>query len=191
LLKKSLSGNGKYKINKEIQKNVAYLNEMYLLERDDIHSYLFEEFVTKKLYRKYGKNKTKPSTFISYYTDLSLKSLKRKYDTLFKNYWEIPLDYSSETTQYQGKRGISLAVLEKRGVEGVIEKTTPEDYLFAKEILDLMHEFFDENEVLVLLEYKTRRSEAERLSIAYYTYCKRLSRKKSAFKLILQEAGYC
>ena len=164
---------------------------MYGLEREDIHGYLFEDFITKELYRKYGKNKTKLSTLITHCTNYGLSTLIRKYDAIDDNYREISLDDDSGYRVSRKKGSISLSMLEKLGVEGVIEETTPEDYYFAKELFDLMKEFFDENEILVLLEYKTRRSEAERLSIGYHTYCKRLSRKKSAFKLILQEAGYC
>lgn len=190
LIKKSLSENGKFKVNKEIQKKVEYLNEMYGLEREDIHSYLFEEFITKKLYRKYDPKKTKLSTFIAHCTNNNLWSLKRKYDSVDKNYREIPLDDDSGYRVSRKRGSVSLSMLERCGVEGVIESNTPEDYYFAKELIDLMKDFYSENEILVLLGYKDRRTEAERLSKDYYAYCKRLSRKHESFKLILQEAGY-
>ena len=190
LLKKSLSGNGKFEINKKIQKKVNYLKKRHGLEHDDIHSCLFDDFITKQIYRKYDPEKTKLSTFIAYYTNYSLSTLKRKYDALDQNYREIFLDYDSENLQYHGRRRTSLEILEKLGVEAVIESNTPEDYYFVKELIDLMKDFYSENEILVLLGYKDRRTEAERLSIDYYTYCKRLSRKHEAFKLILREAGY-
>ena len=190
LIKKSLSKNGKFKINKEIQKNVKYLNKMYGLDRDDIHSYLFEDFITKKLYRKYDSEKTKLSTFIAHCTNNNLRSLRRKYDSVDKNYREIPLKDDSGYRISRKRGSVSLSMLERCGVEGVIESSTPEDYYFAKELMDLMKDFYSENEILVLLGYKDRRTEAERLSIPYFTYCKRLDRKKLDFKLILQEAGY-
>jgi hypothetical protein len=190
LIKKSLSKNGGFKVNKEIQKKVKYLNEMYGLEHEDIHSYLFDEFITKKLYLKYDPEKTKLSTFVAHCTNNNLWSLKRKYDSVDKNYREIPLDDDSGYRLSRKRGSISLSMLERCGVEAVIESNTPEDYYFAKELIDLMSNIYSENEILVLLGYKDRRSEAERLSMDYYAYCKRLSRKHEAFKLILQETGY-
>jgi len=191
LLEKSLSGNGKLPINKKIKWKVEYLNEMYSLDREDIHGYLFEDFMTKKLYRKYGKNKTKLSTLITHCTNYGLSTLIRKYDAIDNNYHEIPLDDDSGYRLLRKNGSISLSMLEELGIECAIESKTPEDYYFAKELSDLMKDFYSENEILVLLGFKDRRSEAERLSIGYHTYCKRLNRKRSAFKLILQEAGYC
>jgi len=191
LLEKALSGNGKLPVNKKIQWKVEYLNEMHGLDREDIHGYLFEEFVTKELYRKYGKNKTKLSTFIMHCTNWGLSTLIRKYDAIDNNYCETPLEDGSGYRVSRKNANVSLSMLEELGIECAIENNTPEDHYFAKELFDLMRDFYSENEILVLLGFKDRRSEAERLSIDYHAYCKRLERKNSAFKLILQEAGYC
>ena len=101
LLKNSLSGNGKFEINKKIQRKVSYLNKKHGLELDDIHSCLFEDFINKRIYRNYDSEKTKLSTFITHYTNLSLHALIRKYDALDKNYREIILDHDSENIQCQ------------------------------------------------------------------------------------------
>jgi len=190
LFKKFLYGNGKFDINQKIKWKVEYLKEMHGLEREDIHGYLFVDFITKKLYRKYDREKTKLSTFILHCTNWGLSALIRKYDSIDNNYREIPLKDGSGCKVSRKKGTVSISMLEDLGIECAVESNTPEDYYFAKELIDLMKDFYSENEILVLLGYKDRRTEAERLSMDYYTYCKRLSRKHEAFKLILQEAGY-
>jgi len=184
----SLSSCGKYEINQMIQRKVEYLNEAYGLECDDIRQHLFENFLARKHYQKYDPGKTKLSTFVTHYTNLSLANLIRRYDTLNKNYREIPVD--GGTDDGRDSRGCSLAYLEELGHEGVVDWTTPEDMYNGKELWNLIVEFFDEDDVLVLMGFKDRHAEAKRLGIEYHAYRKRLNRKVSAFKSLLKELGY-
>ena len=77
------------------------------------------------------------------------------------------------------------------GADGLVDYTTPEDLVIAKELIDLVIDHFGEDDADVLLGYSDRLSESARLSISYDTYCKRLSRKIKSFQPILENAGYC
>jgi hypothetical protein len=57
--------------------------------------------------------------------------------------------------------------------------------------MELIYDHFGEDDAEVILGYKDRQTEADRLSIRYDTYCKRLSRKIRTFLPILKDAGYC
>lgn len=185
----SLSQCGKYEINEMIHRKVDYLNKVHGLERDDILHHLFENYLSKKHYQKHDPAKTKLSTFIAHYTNWTLINLIRSYDTLQKNYREILLEDGPQDPS-NGRNRCSLSYLEEIGHEGVIDRITPEDNYNAKELWNLMQDFFDEDDLLVILGFRDRRAEAKRLSVDYYTYCKRLNRKVSAFKSLLKEIGY-
>ncbi len=90
-----------------------------------------------------------------------------------------------------GYCGSSISFLEKIGADGLVDYTTPEDLVIAKELLEIIINHFSENDARVLLGYTDRRTEAKRLSISYDAYNKRLQRKISAFLPVLKEAGYC
>jgi len=90
-----------------------------------------------------------------------------------------------------GYCGSSVSYLEKSGADGLVDYTTPEDLVIAKELLKIIFNHFGEDDARVLLGYKDRRTEAERLSISYDTYSKRLQRKITTFLPVLKEAGYC
>jgi hypothetical protein len=184
----SLSSCGKYEINQMIQRKVEYLSETYGLERNDIRQHLFENFLARRHYQKYKPGKTKLSTFVAHYTNLSLANLIRSYGTLEKHYSEVPLE--ERTDDARDGRGCSLAYLEGLGHEGVVDWTTPEDHYNGKELWNLIVEFFDEDDVLVLMGVKDRHAEAKQLGIDYHAYRKRLNRKVSAFKSLLKELGY-
>lgn len=185
----SLSECGKYEINEMIHRKVDYLNKVHGLERDDILHHLFENYMSKKHYQKHDPAKTKLSTFIAHYTNWSLINLIRSYDTLEKNYREILFEDGPQNPS-NGRNRCSLSYLEEIGHEGVVDRITPEDIYNGKELWNLMQDFFDKDDLLVILGFRDRRAEAERLSVDYYTYCKRLNRKVSAFKSLLTELGY-
>ncbi len=86
--------------------------------------------------------------------------------------------------------GSSLGYLEKLGISGLHETDTPEDLYIAKELLGFILDHFGKDDTMVLLGIKDRRDEADRLSIKYDTYCKRLNRKVQSFIPILKEHGY-
>ena len=87
--------------------------------------------------------------------------------------------------------GSTLSFLEKLGAEGLINYTTPEDLVIAKQLLELIIDHFGEDDAMVLMDIRDRHDEAERTSIPYHTYCKRLQRKIKSFIPILDKSGYC
>lgn len=155
---------GKLKINKHIQNKVRHLYFCYGLKREEIAQYIKLTLDRERHYEKYDPDKSKLSTFIVHYTNYSLNGLIRRIDDNFK---EIP-----------------------KGNDEVFNSVTPEDLVIAKELLDLAVEFFDKNELEVLLGVKDRHTEAERIGVEYFTYCKRLQRKSEAFRSYLKQIDY-
>lgn len=174
----ALSGKGYFKINKTIQNKVRKLNQNYDIEDDEILGKAFEKLLVNKDYEKYDSKKSL-STFVVHYINYDLNSQTRKQRNEKKNYPKISLS------------GSSVSYFEKSGADGLVNYTTPEDHVIAKELLKIIINHFGEDDARVLLGYADRRTEAERLSISYDTYSKRLQRKITAFLPVLKEAGYC
>ena len=145
-------------------------------------------YLEKKLFEKYKPEKAL-STFVVHSAYYGLSEEKRKFDNHKKKYREISLDELFQGSSDDMSQ-VSLSYLEKIGAHGVVEYTTPEDLYIAKELLELIIDHFGEEDTKVLLGYTDRRTEAERLSISYDAYCKRLLRKTLAFLPVLEEAGY-
>jgi hypothetical protein len=114
----------------------------------------------------------------------------RKHQQEKRNCPRISLDSLAEES-FDGYCGSAISFLETLGADGLVDYTTPEDLVIAKELMALIIDHFGENDAEVLLGYSDRLSESARLSISYYTYCKRLSRKIKSFLPILKNAGYC
>ena len=185
----ALSSNGNFKINRIIGYKTRRLKYEYGLEDDEILNALFDEFLRKHLYEKITPEKTL-STFIIHTTNYGLNGELRKQQQEKRNYPSISLDGLAEESS-DGYCGSTVSFLEDLGAEGLVDYTTPEDLIIAKELMELIIDHFGEDDAKVLLGYSDRRSEAKRLSISYDAYCKRLQRKISAFLPVLQEAGYC
>jgi len=187
--KQALSSNGNLKINRIIGYKARRLKDEFGLEDDEIHNAIFVEFLSKKLYEKITPDKTL-STFIVHTTYYVLSSQLRKEKQEKRNYPSISLDgLAAESSD--GYCGSAISFLEMLGVDGLVDYTTPEDLVIAKELLDLVIDHFGEDDAKVLLGYSDRQTESNRLSIDYYTYCKRLSRKLDSFLPVLKNAGYC
>lgn len=185
----ALSGNGNFKINITIQYKVRKLKQNYGIERDEILNNAVEKFLGKKHYEKYDSEKSL-STFIVHYTNYNLNIQIREQRNEKKNYPKISLDSLAHQSS-DGYCGSSVTFLEKLGTDGLVNYTTPEDLVIAKELSEIIINHFGENDARVLLGYTDRRTEAKRLSISYDTYSKRLQRKITAFLPVLKEAGYC
>lgn len=185
----ALSSNGNFKINRIIGYKTRRLKYEYGLEDDEILNALFDEFLRKHLYEKITPEKTL-STFIIHTTNYGLNGQLRKQQQQKRNYPSFSLDGLAEESS-DGYCGSAVSFLEDLGAEGLVDYTTPEDLIIAKELMELIIDHFGEDDAKVLLGYTDRRSEAKRLSISYDAYYKRLQRKISAFLPVLQEAGYC
>jgi len=187
LLMLCLSKSGKLKINKRIQNKKNELKERFDLEDKEIFNDLFVRFLEGKIYNKYDPEKAL-STFIVYCTDYNLNRELRKQRTKAKNYPDVSFDDVSPDREY-GANG-SLPYLNYLGIDGLFEKTTPEDICIANELFGLILEHFGENDTLVILGHRDRKEMAERLFMKYHSYCKRLNRKTKAFIPILKKNGY-
>ena len=185
----TLSRNGHLKINRIIGYKARRLKYEFGLEDDEIQNVIFCEFLCKKLYEKITPDKTL-STFIVHTTNYGLNSQLRKQQQEKRNYPKISLDALAEESP-DGYCGSAISFLEMLGADGLVNYTSPEDLIIAKELMELIIDHFGEYDAEVLLGYSDRQSESERLSISYDTYCKRLSRKMDAFLPILENAGFC
>ena len=187
--KQALSNNRNFKINRIIGYKARRLKDEFGLEDDEIHNAIFVEFLDKKLYEKITPDKTL-STFIVHTTNYVLNVQLRKHQQEKRNCPRISLDSLAEDSS-DGYCGSAISFLKTLGADGLVDYTTPEDLVIAKELMELIIDHFGENDADVLLGYSDRLSESARLSISYYTYCKRLSRKIDSFLPILENAGYC
>jgi hypothetical protein len=187
--KQALSGNGNFKINRIIGYKIGRLKYQYGLEIDEILNGLFDEFLRKHLYEKITPEKTL-STFIVHTTNYGLNGLLRKQQQEKRNYPRISLDGLAKESS-DGYCGSAVSFLETLDAEGLVDYTTPEDLIIAKELMELIIDHFGEDDAEVLLGYSDRQTESNRLSISYDTYCKRLSRKTRSFVPVLKAAGYC
>jgi hypothetical protein len=185
----TLSGKGNFKINRIIGYKSRRLKYQYGLEMDEILNGLFDEFLRKHLYEKITPEKT-VSTFIVHTTNYGLNIQLRKQQQEKRNYPSISLDGLAKESS-DGYCGSAVSFLEDLGADGLVDYTTPEDLVIAKELMDLIIDHFGEDDAEVLLGYSDRLSESNRLSISYDTYCKRLSRKIHSFVPVLKDAGYC
>ena len=185
----TLSSNGNFKINRIIGYKTRRLKYEYGLEDDEILNGLFDEFLRKHLYEKITPEKTL-STFIIHTTNYVLNGQLRKHQQEKRNYPSISLDGLVEESS-DGFCGSATSFLETLDADGLVDNTTPEDLVIAKELMGLIIDHFGEDDAEVLLGYSDRLSEANRLSISYDTYCKRLSRKTRSFVPVLKNAGYC
>jgi len=185
----TLSGNGNFKINRIIKYKTRRLKFEFGLEYNEILSDLIYEFLRKKLYEKITPDKTL-STFIVHTTNYGLNVQLRKHQQEKRNYPRISLDSLAEESS-DGYCGSAVSFLETLGADGLVDYTTPEDLIIAKELQDLIIDHFGEDDAEVLFGYSDRLSESNRLSICYDTYCKRLSRKRHSFVSVLKAAGYC
>ncbi len=187
--KQTLSSNGNFKINRIIGYKSRMLKYKYGLEDDEIHNAIFVEFLEKKLYEKITPDKTL-STFIVHTTNYVLNVQLRKHQQEKRNCPRISLDSLAEVSS-DGYCGSAISFLKTLGADGLVDYTTPEDLVIAKELMELIIDHFGEDDADVLLGYSDRQTESDRLSISYYTYCKRLSRKIDSFLPILKKTGYC
>lgn len=188
-LKKALSCRGKFAINLVILIHADYIAENFGLTILDLHHSLFLKFLEKNDHLNHDPARSSLPVFTNLKTDWRLKDIKRKLKNRKKHYREESLDQISEYSSDDGNNRL-LSFLEKQGIEGIVDPTTPEDLLIAKELHDEMTKYCGPDDVEVMLGNRTRNEEAKRQGIPYATYCKRLNRKKLAFYSYLAENDY-
>ena len=180
----ALFSKGKYGINGSIQRKIRYLSELHNISREDLLHDIFETFVSKKHYEKFNPAIGKLSTFMTHYANLSLLNIIKKYRRF--NRKRISLTHNYEDT-FDQKWRYSLLYLERIELsEGLVERDTPEDWYFAKELYHKMKVFFGEENAEVLIGKRTRKEEAERRGLNYQTYRKQLYRQTLEFQVYLE-----
>ena len=179
----SLTTYGKFKKNLRIKAKVRHLEENLRLNHDDILHELFEHYLSGEYHENYDPDKAKFSTFIVDYVNKNLNNLLLKAKRRKKREGPTFLDKDVDD--------LSDSFLKQHGIDETFETITPEDYLIAKELVELIQDHYGIDNADVLLGKKDRRSFAKEMGIDYYAYCKRLNRLTSAFKQVLADAGYC
>jgi hypothetical protein len=187
-IQNALSGNGKLKINRKIRLKVRSLTEGFGLERGEIENIAVDEFLSRELYEKCKPEKPL-STFCTYFASYSLNGQLRKEKRRRKHHQAISLDGLAQDT-HDNDWAYSDEFLEPAGDKSLADHITPEDFLHAKELLDLIIKHFGYDDASVALGCKSRQAEAKRLEITLDAYSKRLQRKIGSFKIVLKEAGY-
>ena len=181
----ALLSKGKYEINGSIKRKVRYLTELYNIDPEDLLHDIFETFVSKKHYEKFSPAEGKLSTFMTHYANLSLLNIIKKQNRLNSKNKNISFPDDCEDT-FSQKWRYSLSHLEKIDFsDGLVEKKSPEDLYFAKELYEKMAEFFGEENAEVLIGTRTRKEEAERKGVNYQTYRKQLYRQTLEFQVYL------
>ncbi len=190
LFELTLTGIGRLGLNECIRRRIKALKKYHSLDRDYLLDWIYNRFKKKKDYLKYDPKRSSLPTFIGHYTNYALLGLIQSYDSLEKRFKEMPENFIEGSPPRQRQSKSWLEQLERAGVEGVIDYRTPEDYYFAKELFGLMVEFFDPEELLIMLGFVDIGIGATVSGIEYQALCKRIQRKKEAFKPVLAEAGY-
>jgi len=179
----ALFSKGKFGINGSIQRKVKYLSELHNIEREDLLHDIFEEFYSKEKYEKAMRVSGQLSTFMTHYANNILKNKIKKYKRLNRKWISFPDDYEDTFDQ---KWRYSLFYLERIELsEGLVERNTPEDLYFAKELYEKMKNFLGKENAEVLTGKRTRKEEAERRGLNYQTYRKQLYRQTLEFQVYL------
>ena len=159
-LERALFSKGKFGINGSIQRKVRYLSELHNIGREDLLHDIFVEFISKEIYEKAMRSSGQLSTFMTHYANLSLLNIIKKYRRF--NIKRISLTDNYEDT-FDQKWRYSLLYLERIELsEGLVERTTPEDFYMAKELYEKMKNFLGKENAEVLIGMRTRKEEAER-----------------------------
>lgn len=142
--KQALSRNGNFKINRKIEYKSRRLKSEYGLEDDEILNAIFCEFLRKKLYEKITPDKT-VSTFIVHTTNYGLNGQLRKHQQEKRNYPSTSLDSLAKESS-DGYCGSAISFLEMLGANDLVDYTTPEDLVIAKELMELIIDHFGEDD---------------------------------------------
>jgi hypothetical protein len=179
----ALFSKGKFGINGSIQRKVRYLSELHNIEREDLLHDIFEEFISKNICEKAMKATGQLSTFMTHYANNILRNKLKKCKRLNRKRISLTDNYDDTFDQ---KWRYSILYLERTDLtEGLVERNTPEDLYFEKELYEKMKNFLGKEIAEVLIEMRTRKEEAERRGVNYQTYRKQLYRQTLEFQVYL------
>jgi len=183
----------------------------YEISVKEIQHYVYDKFTEKSVIEEYDPTRSSLKTYTAYKTLGKIRDMRKSYDRIYgKNQFKLlkvfhshnslipennfcvrynndPID-GPTSPEHEEKLYTKdqIAIFNR-----LIEYRTPEDILIDKEATILVHEYFDEIDVMVLEELIDRKQAAEKLSLPYETYCKQLQRKINSFKILATKAGYC
>lgn len=184
----------------------------YELSVEEIQHYVYDKFTEKSVIEEYDPTRSSLKTYTAHKTLGKIRDMRKSYDRIYgKNQFKLLKVFHSHnrfipennfTVKYENDPTDKPHLTQKPDeklytkdqvaiLNRLIEYRTPEDILIDKEATTLVHEYFDEIDVLVLEGLIDRKQAAERLSLPYETYSKQLQRKINSFKILATKAGYC
>ena len=183
----------------------------YEISVKEIQHYVYDKFTEKSVIEEYDPTRSSLKTYTAHKTLGKIRDMRKSYDRIYgKNQFKLLKVFHSHNSfipennfcvRYNNDPidGPTLPEHEEKLYtkdqvaifNRLIEYRTPEDILIDKEATTLVHEYFDEIDVLVLEGLIDRKQAAERLSLPYETYSKQLQRKINSFKILATKAGYC
>ncbi len=181
---------GKIWMNGAIQKRVKWLYHKYGMTRKEVIEYIKWKYKGQQKHRKFNPEKSCLETYVlnfTYFTLLSLVRQCKKHD--IGNEKEILF---SDLVDHEPikKTGASLDPYERQAIEGLIDQENPEDVLIGSELMELARSHIGKDDLAVIIGLRDKSAEARRLGLNYDTYRKRLQRKLSRFRSLLNDAGY-
>jgi hypothetical protein len=190
LISKFIKGRGgKFKIQGSINRRVHWLYHKFDIRREDITGHLQLKFRIRQRHLKWDPARSPLEIYVAFFIYYGLLNLECECKRHQERCPEIPLSQLpyGDTISTIGR---SVENYEGDGIEGLIDRDTPHDFLEGKELLEMALKHFGKNDLAVILGASDRSDEAIRSGINYYTYCKRLQRKIERFKIYLEGIGY-
>jgi len=183
----------------------------YDLSSREIQHHVYLKFIEQKILDQYDPSLSSLKTYTAHKTWGKMLDLRKSYDRIYgKNQFKmlkvfhsqnsfIPennfcIRYKDEAIDEKSSPELDEKLYTKDQVavfNRLIEYRSPEDIAIDNETLVLVHEYFDEVDILVLEDIIDRKEAAERSSLSYDAYCKRLQRKINSFKILAAKAGHC
>ena len=186
LISRYLNNKGQaLKLGNSIRLLARTLYHRYCLSREELTSIIFDTFQRRKRHLKYDPERSTLESYVAWFIYYSLQTILRQYSQSNT----ITLSELGRGEEFK-KQGISTDFMERHGIEGLINRETPEDLLIWKELLKETYKFFGKHDWRVLVGLNDRKAEAIRLRIDYDIYRKRLLRKCVIFRIYLQNIGY-
>ena len=167
-----------------IYNRVQTLKEDYLLSKNDILHFIYDEFITKEHYLKYNPDKSRRTTFTAHYTYYSLESLLRKLRRKkMKPYFStisLDADCLDYGCPYKGAGYFPR----------LSNPDTPEDECARIQLQEIVDDFFDDLDHRVIFGDLERQDAAKERNVTCDAYYKSFQRKLNEFRTVLSGTGY-